>query len=126
LVTTISNLRGPVGLAVKHHHENYDGTGYPSGLSGEEIPLGARIIMIADTLDAMTTDRPYRNALPLERVIEELQRYAGRQFDPQLVEIAVKSVALRALVSGVVPHRAELTPPRSLKLALKRADRATV
>src|SRR6266853_838379 len=58
--------------AIEHHHEAFDGTGYPSGLSGEEIPLWARIIAIADTLDAMTTDRPYRNALPLERVIEEL------------------------------------------------------
>jgi len=126
LVTTISNLRGPVGLAVKHHHENYDGTGYPSGLAGEQIPIGARIIMIADTLDAMTTDRPYRQALPLERVVEEFRKYAGRQFDPQLVDIAVKSPALRRLVSGVVTQRPELSPQRSVKEGLRRADRAAV
>jgi putative nucleotidyltransferase with HDIG domain len=99
LVTTISSLRGPVELAVRHHHENYDGTGYPSKLAGKAIPIGARIIMIADTLDAMTTDRPYRKALPLARVEEEFRRYAGTQFDPQIVAIAVESKAIRQLVS---------------------------
>jgi len=126
LLTTISNLRGPVELAVKHHHENYDGTGYPSRLSGERIPIGARIIMIADTLDAMTTDRPYRKALPLERVVEEFRRYAGRQFDPQLVDIAVKSPALRRLFSGVVTQRPDLWPQRPVKEVSHRPDRAAV
>ncbi len=66
LIGTISNLRGRVELAVRHHHENYDGTAYPEGLRGESIPIGSCIIMIADTLDAMTTDRPYRSALKFE------------------------------------------------------------
>ncbi len=126
LLTTISNLKGPVELAVKHHHENYDGTGYPSRLCGEQIPIGARIIMIADTLDAMTTDRPYRKAMPLERVIEEFRKYSGRQFDPELVDIAVNSAALRRLFSGVVPQRPELASQRSVKEAHRRADRAAV
>ncbi len=98
LITTISNLRGRVELAVRHHHENFDGTGYPDGLQGENIPIGSRIIMIADTLDAMTTDRSYRLALTIERVIEELRRYSGQQFDPRLAELAIQSHAIRRLV----------------------------
>jgi len=58
---------------IRHHHENFDGTGYPDGLAGDEIPVGARIIMIADTIDAMTTDRPYRKAMSLARAVEELE-----------------------------------------------------
>jgi putative nucleotidyltransferase with HDIG domain len=100
LVGTISTLRGPVEEAVKHHHENFDGTGYPDGLAGLNIPIGARIIMIADTLDAMTTDRPYRKALPFDRVVEEFRKYAAKQFDPQLVELVVKSPAIRRLVAS--------------------------
>lgn len=100
LVSTISSLRGPVEKAVRHHHENYDGTGYPDGLAGEAIPIGARIIMIADTLDAMTTDRPYRQALPVERVVEEMLKYSGSQFDPRLVDILTRSAAVRSLANS--------------------------
>jgi HD-GYP domain-containing protein (c-di-GMP phosphodiesterase class II) len=100
LIATISNLRGRVELDVKHHHENYDGTGYPDGLRGESIPIGSRIIMIADTLDAMTTDRPYRSALSFDRVLDEFRKYSGRQFDPKLAELAIKSHAIRQLVGG--------------------------
>src|SRR6266516_5509774 len=78
LVTTISKLRGPIADAVRYHHENFDGSGYPYGMIGESIPIAARIIMLADTLDAMTTDRPYRRALPFERVIDEIRKYSGR------------------------------------------------
>src|ERR1043166_8062287 len=63
LVATAAKFRGPVEAMIRHHHENFDGSGYPDGVAGEEIPIGARIIMIADTLDAMTTDRPYRRAM---------------------------------------------------------------
>jgi HD-GYP domain-containing protein (c-di-GMP phosphodiesterase class II) len=100
LVTTISSFRGPVEQAVRYHHENFDGTGYPEGLVGEAIPIGARVIMVADTLDAMTTDRPYRQALPFEQVIEEVRRYAGRQFDPQLAEVVITSPSIRRLVAA--------------------------
>ncbi|HEV8266226.1 MAG TPA: HD-GYP domain-containing protein [Gemmatimonadales bacterium] len=99
LIGTISNLRGSVELAVRHHHENFDGTGYPEGLAGDQIPIGSRIIMIADTLDAMTTDRPYRRALPFERVLEEMRKYAGKQFDPRLADLAIRSTAIRRLVA---------------------------
>ncbi len=69
------------------HQEFYDGTGYPRGLRGEEIPLGARIFAVADTLDAMTSDRPYRRALPIAAAQEEIQRCSGTQFDPKVVEV---------------------------------------
>jgi putative nucleotidyltransferase with HDIG domain len=72
---------------VLSHQECYDGSGYPRGLKGEEIPLGARIFAVADTLDAMISDRPYRKALPISAAREEIQRYSGRQFDPRVVEV---------------------------------------
>ena len=69
------------------HQEFYDGTGYPRGLRGEAIPLGARIFAIADALDAMISDRPYRNALSIDHARNEIQRCSGTQFDPQIVEV---------------------------------------
>jgi putative nucleotidyltransferase with HDIG domain len=72
---------------VKHHHEKFDGRGYPSGLKGEEIPYLARITAIADTFDAMTSRRSYRDALDLQIVIDEIERGKGTQFDPQLADI---------------------------------------
>ena len=69
------------------HQEYYDGAGYPRGLRGEEIPLGARIFAVADTLDAMISDRPYRRALPISAAREEIQRCSGTQFDPKVVEV---------------------------------------
>lgn len=72
---------------IRHHHERTDGLGYPDKIAGENIPLVARMILIADTFDAMTTTRPYRKGLPFEIAYKELQIFAGRQFDPQLVKI---------------------------------------
>lgn len=69
------------------HHEAYNGTGYPNGLSGSSIPISARIFALADTLDAMTSDRPYRKALTYRAVREEVARCSGKQFDPELVEV---------------------------------------
>lgn len=100
LVGTISNLRGYVERCVRYHHENFDGTGYPDGLFGEEIPMGARIILVADTTDAMTTDRPYRKALTYGRVVTELERFAGKQFDPRVVAAFKRSVSVRRMVEG--------------------------
>jgi HD-GYP domain-containing protein (c-di-GMP phosphodiesterase class II) len=68
------------------HHERFDGRGYPRSLEGEEIPLGARIFAIADALDAITSDRPYRKGRPCEEARSEIQRHVGTQFDPRLVE----------------------------------------
>lgn len=77
---------------VRHHHEKYDGSGYPDGLKGEEIPIEASILMIADSYDAMTTDRPYRKALTKEMAIEELKKYKGTQFDPRVVDAFVNMI----------------------------------
>jgi len=107
LVATAARLRGPVEAMIRHHHENVDGTGYPDGLSGKQIPVGARIIMIADTLDAMTTDRPYRKALSLSRAIEELERYAGTQFDAELVTLVARSPGIRRLLAPGEPAPAQ-------------------
>src|ERR1051326_646761 len=71
---------------VYSHQEKFDGTGYPRGLKGEQIPLGARIFSVADTLDAMTSDRAYRARLPLSAARDEIERFSGRQFDPQVVK----------------------------------------
>ncbi|MDQ3935723.1 MAG: diguanylate cyclase [Actinomycetota bacterium] len=76
-----------IGKLVRFSHERWDGTGYPDKLSGEEIPLGARIIAVCDAFDAMTTDRPYQPAISLDEALDELRRCAGTQFDPQVVEL---------------------------------------
>jgi response regulator RpfG family c-di-GMP phosphodiesterase len=75
---------------ILHHHEWYDGSGYPAGLAGKEIPLDARIITVADTYDAILSSRPYRDAGTREKAIQELQSWSGKQFDPEVVEIFVK------------------------------------
>jgi HD-GYP domain-containing protein (c-di-GMP phosphodiesterase class II) len=100
LVGIISKFHGFIHESVRHHHERWDGQGYPDSLSGKGIPLGARIILIADTIDAMTTDRPYRKRLPLDVVIAELLKCKGTQFDPELIEVVVASVAVRRLIGG--------------------------
>lgn len=77
----------PIAGIVLHHHERWDGCGYPGGLQGEDIPLGARIIAIADAYDAMTSARSYRQRISSEQAIAEIKRCAGTQFDPALVKI---------------------------------------
>ena len=71
---------------IRHHHERYDGKGYPDGISGEKIPMVGRIIAVADAFDAMTTRRPYRRELNLQEAFDELMRNAGSQFDPFVVK----------------------------------------
>ena len=99
LVALFSRFKGNVLDSVRWHHERWDGKGYPDGITGEKIPLGSRIIMVADTIDAMSTDRPYRKALSFEKVVSELLKYRGIQFDPSLVDATVNSVTVRRLVS---------------------------
>ncbi|MBI5827434.1 MAG: diguanylate cyclase, partial [Deltaproteobacteria bacterium] len=71
------------------HHENFDGTGYPKGLKGPNIPLPARIIAVADIFDAMTSDRPYRKGLPLNVVLDEMNRVSGTQLDPAMAGLFI-------------------------------------
>ena len=99
LVALFSRFQGNVLNSVRWHHERWDGKGYPDGISGDAIPLGARIIMISDTIDAMSTDRPYRKALSFEKVVSELIKYRGIQFDPSLVDATINSVTVRRMVS---------------------------
>ena len=79
----------PVAPMVLYHQEWYDGSGYPEGLAKEEIPLGARIVAVIDAYDAMTSDRPYRKALPIKTAVKELKDGAGTQFDPKIVDIFI-------------------------------------
>jgi len=81
---------------VLHHHEHLDGSGYPHGLRGDEIPLQSRIILVADAFEAMTSDRPYRAARSTGEAIAELRRCAGRQFDPAIVEVIASVIAARS------------------------------
>jgi len=114
LVGIISKFRGFIQDSVRAHHERWDGRGYPQGLAGEAIPIGARVILVSDTIDAMTTDRPYRKRLHPDVVLQELQKYRGSQFDPVVVDIVVSSVAVRRLISEHHPSPAEVSTPRSL------------
>jgi len=91
IVSHVKELAGLIPM-VKHHHEWYNGTGYPDELKGEDIPLGARIISIADAYDTMTTKRTYRNAVSHEEALEELKRCSGTQFDRELVEAFCRTI----------------------------------
>ncbi len=86
-----------IATAARYHHERFDGRGYPEGLKGEDIPLHARIILIADTFDAMTSTRTYRKGLPYEVAYEELAQFTGSQFDPACVKAFVDGMAKEAL-----------------------------
>ena len=88
---------------VRSHHERWDGSGYPDGLPGQQIPLGARIIFVADAYDAMTSERIYRRRVSSEQAVAELQRCAGTQFDPEIVDAFAVELAVEA------PARAAIT-----------------
>jgi HD-GYP domain-containing protein (c-di-GMP phosphodiesterase class II) len=96
------NLAG-IGFIVRHHHERFDGGGYPDALSGEDIPLEARIISVADTFDALTSERPYRAAMTIAEARSELLRVAGTQLDPKLVETIVRLLDDGTLVARRSP-----------------------
>jgi putative nucleotidyltransferase with HDIG domain len=85
ILSRFSNMERMIPV-VLHHHERWDGTGYPSGVSGIDIPFESRAIFVADAFDAMTTDRPYGEILSTQEALAELRRCAGQQFDPQLVD----------------------------------------
>jgi len=93
-----ARLVQPLGLdrdltaAILHHHEWWNGAGYPAGIAGRRIPFAARVVAIADSFDAMTSDRPYRAALPRDRALAELSRFAGIQFDPELTPVFVSMI----------------------------------
>jgi len=90
---------------VRHHHEFFDGSGYPDGLAGENIPLGARIITIADAYDTITSERTYKKARSAEAAFTELERCAGAQFDPVLIRVFIEILRRQPspIVSGLMP-----------------------
>ena len=115
---------------ILHHHERFAGHGYPYGLRANEIPLGARIVAIADAYDAMIHDRPYKRAISHEQAIEELRRHAGTQFDPELVELFCDLYADQApepdqaVVAMAAAHRAHGGAPLILpEVAANRVAR---
>jgi hypothetical protein len=112
LVATMSGLKEVVP-AVRHHHENWDGTGYPDGLAGESIPLAARIITFADTIDAMTSERPYRRSLSEAQVRAEIVRCRGTQFDPTIADRLLSSPMWTTLFAS--PAKA-ITPRKGLSV----------
>ncbi len=114
LLASVSILNANVLECLRNHHEYYGGGGYPDGLSATEIPLAARIIMIADTVDAMLSDRPYRAALTVGAVRAELRRFSGRQFDPVIVE--------KCLEAGLVEPASERA--RAKRMGVKVVDGA--
>ena len=116
LVGLLTSLKDIVP-SVRHHHENWDGTGYPDGIRGESIPLASRIIMFSDTLDAITTDRPYRKALDAEEARREFIKFRAKQFDPNICDRVVSPEVWADLYSSVLASRAASeianTPPAS-------------
>jgi HD-GYP domain-containing protein (c-di-GMP phosphodiesterase class II) len=81
---------------VRHHHERFDGRGYPDGLQGEQIPFEARVVSVADAVEAMASDRPYRQACTLAEIKAEIEKHAGTQFDPQIVKVFLEIIELEA------------------------------
>jgi putative nucleotidyltransferase with HDIG domain len=120
LVATMTRLRDTVP-AVRHHHENWDGSGYPDGLAGELIPLAARIIRFADTIDAMTTQRPYRAPLTEAQVRAEIIKWRGTQFDPMICDRLLSSPHWHALFAPST--KGEDVAPIRTRLAVVAANR---
>ncbi len=102
LAAQVTFFKGDIEDIIRHHHEHFNGTGYPHKLSGHAIPLGSRIILIADAFDAMTSNRMYRNALDLDNVRSEFIRFSGIQFDPELVPLLLEHCARDA--AFVIPQ----------------------
>jgi len=111
------DILAPIGFPsderrlILHHHERYDGAGYPDGLSGERIPLGARVLSVADALDVMLSPRCYKGPYSLDRVRSELRAGAGRQFDPTVAEAALEWLACLPALFGLGDRRPGSMPP---------------
>jgi hypothetical protein len=119
LVSTMTRLK-ELTPAIRHHHEQWDGTGYPDGIAGDQIPVAARIIALADTIDAMTSVRPYRSALTEEQVRAELVRCRGRQFDPALTDQLLSAATWRKLFAPLREPTPKAQPVLSVIGARRR------
>jgi HD-GYP domain-containing protein (c-di-GMP phosphodiesterase class II) len=94
IVRPITYMREHMYL-IRNHHERWDGKGYPDGLAGDDIPLGAQIVAVADTYDAMTSDRPYRKGMPKRQALKEIQKNAGTQFSQRVADVFVEYYSRR-------------------------------
>ena len=113
IIEPVTFLQAPREI-ILHHHERFDGKGYPDGLAGEHIPLGARILAVADSFEAMMSDRPYRKALPVAEAVRELELNAGTQFDPVVVKAFMAAVAEEELTNTGFARQEEVAPTRRL------------
>lgn len=116
LLRDLASVPDDVVKAVRHHHEREDGTGYPDRLTGPQIPVGAKIIVICDAIDAMLSDRPYRKALTFGVVLEQLAEHSGTQFDESIVKTLVSSDILSAYVETMRAHRESAAVAASQKV----------
>jgi putative nucleotidyltransferase with HDIG domain len=109
---------GPLAQIVRHHHENFDGTGYPDGLVSESIPFGARLLAIVDCYDALTSERPYRKGLPHDRALKMIVERRGSGFDPAVTDAFVRVV--QSLRATAPPPPQEVVPSYAFRLRLPR------
>ena len=114
LLRNLSSFPEEVLRIVRHHHEREDGRGYPDGLTGDQIPLGARIVSVCDAVDAMLSDRPYRRALSLEQVLDQLREHSGTQFWPRLVDLLIESQLIFEYADLMRAARRHDAPPLSV------------
>ncbi len=105
IMKSVRSLNPKILECIRHHHEWFDGSGYPTGIAGEDIPVGARIIMISDSIDAMMTDRPYRKALSAEDVRREVLRNSGKQFDPVVVDAVLETSVIDEAAQAAVESK---------------------
>jgi putative nucleotidyltransferase with HDIG domain len=109
---------GPLAPIVRHHHENWDGSGYPDGLSGEEIPFGARLLAIVDCYDALTSERPYRKGLPHDRALRMIAERRSTGFDPAVCDAFLRVV--QGLRTTAAPPPQDVVPPYAFRLNVPR------
>lgn len=107
LLRDLSSVPEEVVRIVRHHHEREDGEGYPDGLLGDEIPVGSKIIVVCDAVDAMLSDRPYRRALPVSEVLSQLEEHAGKQFDHRVVKALIGTTILQDYAERMARERQE-------------------
>jgi HD-GYP domain-containing protein (c-di-GMP phosphodiesterase class II) len=129
ILQPLEEIHPGIQCIVSSHHECWDGSGYPCGLAGEDIPLAARVIALADVFDAMTQPRSYKDGMPVEEAMEKLDEGSGRQFDPHLVEL-IETPALLARWSeiareGLDDERHHLANPNPTEAALDEVSAAT-
>ena len=109
---------GPLALIVRHHHENWDGSGYPDALHGEGIPIGARVLSVVDCYDALTSERPYRRALPHERALGMLLERRGKHYDPTVLDVFARVIPALRIPPETTPP--DVVPPYAFRLRLPR------